>query len=886
MTGAYTKDNISGNIYLQLGLVLLSMVTVMVIFLPRIAAAQTESVMGQETDVMTEEVIDTRTPGSQDKSANIGSVISFNQVDRFADYTVEDAMVRISGVQVDRHGRINLRGVGPDRYNVTVDGQRIGTTGAGDRRFDLGSISADMVRDIEVIKVLTPDKYADALSGSINLVTRLEPGGPRQLNARLGGGGDTRYFPYTGSSNRASLSYSEALREDLTLAVNVSHMVDQRGWESLDVDYEVADFGTGPVDVIERVSPGLHTNGSNRTGGGLQLIFQPSEQVTWHVRGMINTNNRERITHKESSSVNGDWLRPDTTGAAGSRGTHAYDMRLWDSEIRQYAIQAGARHLFDGFNLEYKVGWAQSRFEQEEYLFPFMAGGLDYTINMEDRTRPTMQPTNISLMYDGTIDRREFSLQNIDRILKEHGDSRFSGRVDAEIPFGPATFKLGSSALLTYKDNNFDASNYRYSATTLNRFTVKGQEGIKIFNEEKYNIPRLNDASHTNSFFANNFPMMRWDRDHHHIHSEYLNHSASEHTFAGYGMATVDLTDGLTVIGGARLEYADNQYDGRKVEQDFIGRFNQAVDTTQATDYWHLFPNAQLLFSPLAEVNIRLAYSKTIARPDFNHLAPFEHTNIQDTTVFRGNPHLDPVTSDNLDLMVDYYFGNTGIFSIGLFHKQLSGFVFEKKGKIDIEKGDFTSLDKFFRDDEDLAVLSVHERTFENSDETAAIYGAEVSWQQYLDFFPGFLSNLGVYANYTWSRSVYDVSWRDEEVRLPGQSPHVVNAALDYTQNRFSARVSWHWTAEALTHLQGIPRLAPTIDPNEAVYVDYYEDGWTDVSASLRFRISGNFGFWADARNLLGGVDRIEYANSRTFYPVGIDRREGVNVTMGIRYSL
>ena len=61
-----------------------------------------------------------------------------------------------------------------------------------------------------------------------------------------------------------------------------------------------------------------------------------------------------------------------------------------------------------------------------------------------------------------------------------------------------------------------------------------------------------------------------------------------------------------------------------------------------------------LLFSPLAETSVRLANSRTIARPDFHHLAPFEHTNIQDTTVF----DVDYRDDDVLGLVCDTPGGN------------------------------------------------------------------------------------------------------------------------------------------------------------------------------------------------------------------------------------
>jgi|GEM_PF-2151552 len=69
----------------------------------------------------------------------------------------------------------------------------------------------------------------------------------------------------------------------------------------------------------------------------------------------------------------------------------------------------------------------------------------------------------------------------------------------------------------------------------------------------------------------------------------------------------------------------------------------------------------------------------------------------------------------------------------------------------------------------------------------------EVNWQQQLSFLPGFLNGLGIYANYTYTKSSADLPDRADSI-LPGQSGSVGNLALTYEKYGFTARfgVNYH----------------------------------------------------------------------------------------------
>lgn len=801
----------------------------------------------------------------QRESLGLVSSISSIQLDHFTDYTVEDGIARIPGVQVVQRGQLNIRGVGRNLYNVTIDGQRLGSTGLGDRVIDLGVFPISVIQQLDVYKVITPEMDADALGGTVNIITRRPVGTQRNIEAVIGGGANPNYFSQSGPESRASISYTDSPNDVISVAMAVYHQIDQRPWESLNLDYGVADFGNGPVDVIERITPAFQLDQRNRLGGRMQIIYQPTQRVTYHLQGMLNKDNRELISHRKSWAAGGDWSDQFTTGELGNRGSYNYDVQLQEINIQHLTVQTGAKHLLQTFDLDYNIGWSQSSIIQEEFRFPFHLGNLNYRISMGDRSRPSMEITNIPLMPDGTIDPRRIALEHIDRVFNEHVENKFSGNINIKIPFTLGLFKFGSAALLSDKDGDFNEYQYRHIRRfTLDRFSQVRNGNYNVL--DQYDISHFVDPFDAKAFYTGNRPSLTLDERLHYERSDIWNYGALENIYAGYGMVSVEFGR-FTFLGGARIEYTDAKYDGFNVFFDDIGTYISTNDTSQSISYTNIFPNIQLKFNPANRSNISAAYSRSLARPNFNQLAPFQLLNTQNSTLFRGNPYIDPMISDNLDVHFDHYFSNTGSFSVGLFYKELTGYVYLRERTI--EEGDFSGW---------------NERMFVNSDESATIYGIEASWQHHLAFLPGFLRNFSTYANYTWSHSELDTAIRQGNVVLPYHSPHIVNTALNYSQGRFSTQISYYWTAKFLNSLRENTQIAPSIHPTEAVYMDLYQDGWSDLSFSLRFRISNNFRYWINVSNLLN-TSISHYANDRDSYPVGTYLRDGVEFNMGIRYD-
>ncbi|MCU0411020.1 MAG: carboxypeptidase-like regulatory domain-containing protein, partial [Bacteroidetes bacterium] len=128
---------------------------------------------------------------NQQRTSNtIINVISEEKIQELPDANAAEAIGRLPGVSLIRSGgeanKVLLRGLSDKFSTITIDGIKVPPTDANERGVDLSTISQGTLAGVELFKALTPDKDADAIAGSINLVTKRAPQ-ERVLKADLKG---------------------------------------------------------------------------------------------------------------------------------------------------------------------------------------------------------------------------------------------------------------------------------------------------------------------------------------------------------------------------------------------------------------------------------------------------------------------------------------------------------------------------------------------------------------------------------------------------------------------------------------------------------------------------------------------------------------------------
>jgi outer membrane receptor protein involved in Fe transport len=245
---------------------------------------------------------------------------------------------------------------------------------------------------------------------------------------------------------------------------------------------------------------------------------------------------------------------------------------------------------------------------------------------------------------------------------------------------------------------------------------------------------------------------------------------------AGYAQAEIEIVDFLRATLGVRYETADQFVNA--IDLFGLGGNVGQLSTALSNDYW--LPSATLTWNFAEDMQLRLAASKTIARPQFRELAPQQYFDTESDRTFVGNNFLSDSELINLEARYEWYLGRNERITAAGFYKKIDRPI----EAIATQQGQ-----TFFT-------------TFANAPE-ADIYGGEIEVQKYFpltDWLPGkFFAtrDLVVSANYTYTKSQINVGAGDTTVpndtfgvpvpasnlfrdgsKLTGQSDHIANLQL------------------------------------------------------------------------------------------------------------
>ena len=112
----------------------------------------------------------------QRTSDNILDVMPQGVIQSLPNENIADVVGRMPGVSLERdegEGKyVQIRGTEPRLNNTTVDGVELPAPEDNVRQFKLDTIPSDIVESVEVNKTLAANQDADAIGGTVNLVTK------------------------------------------------------------------------------------------------------------------------------------------------------------------------------------------------------------------------------------------------------------------------------------------------------------------------------------------------------------------------------------------------------------------------------------------------------------------------------------------------------------------------------------------------------------------------------------------------------------------------------------------------------------------------------------------------------------------------------------------
>ncbi|SOD15392.1 TonB-dependent receptor [Pedobacter xixiisoli] len=785
-----------------------------------------------------------RALNQQKNKSNISNIISSDQVGRFPDANVGEALRRVPGVTMQNDQgearNIIIRGLAPELNSVTLNGDRIPSAEGDNRRVQMDLIPSDMIATIEVNKTLTSDMDADAIGGSVNLITRASPNGER-VSATLSSG----YNPirdkalYTGSFVYGNRFANNAIG----MVVSGSYNNQNYGSDNVEAVWAKDDFGNA---FVEETDIRRYDVQRVRRSVAAALDFKLGTNHTIFANAMYNwrddRENRYRMRiddiapqYNTSNEIIGYRGRVGLQTKGGIDNDRNKMTRLEDQRVQNYSLR-GEHLITSGLDMDWTVSYSTAREYRpnERYmLFRQSNRTLDFTGTDEF---PVFNATNLNANAVGlnTIS------ENTDLTEESELGAKLNFRVPLSVIEGQKG-RLRFGGRLRIKDKDRNNSFTKYTPVTGALIPNLGSIPNTFFDGKNFQageqyVPGLfASRAYLASLNLNNTAVFTGEED----PTEFLalNYTAKENIYAGYLRWDQDINDKLSVIAGLRLEHTRINYTGNIIEDEE----DLAGTRTSKNNYTDLLPSVTLKYQANDDLVFRGAFTTALARPNYYALTPFVGIIAGDEEIAAGNPNLDATYAYNFDLMAEQYFKSVGLISGGVFYKKLKNFIYTYADRA-------YTTSKFANDFPDLAnpIPAGEQWAFQQdrNGESVNVYGFEVAAQRQLDFLPGkFLRGFGVYANYTFTKSkAKGIANSDgdlrENITLPGTAPHMLNASLSWENSRFSARLSANYTAAYIDELGG------------DAFGDAYYDKQFFLDANASVKVSKVARFFAEATNL------------------------------------
>lgn len=780
-----------------------------------------------------------RAINSQKNSLGITNVVSADQVGKFPDSNIGDALKRISGINVQydqgeaRFGQV--RGTSADLSSVTINGNRIPSAEGDTRNVQLDLIPADMIQTIEVNKVVTPDMDGDAIGGSINLVTKNSPY-KRTITATAGSG-------YNWISEKAQLNlgftYGDRFFNDkLGIMLSASYQNAPSGSDDVEFVWDTDSKGTICLTDYQ-IRQYYVTRERQSYSAALDWDINANHKLFF--KGIFNNRNdwenRYRLTLKD---LNKDVNKKKEGAVADNKASVRLQTKAGSPNNRNARLERqrtmdftlGGEHLFGKLSMDWNASYARASEERpnERYL-GYELKKQNFDIDLSDIRRPyASAEAGSTLILNNNFSLQELTEQQEDIVEK---DLKFSMNFKLPLVKGFYSNQLRFGAKVVDKSKDKDLEFYDYEpvdekAFNSNSFSNTNEQNRNGYMPgEKYKAGTFISKEYVGGLDLNNSSLFNKTENLEELAGEY---KARETVTAGYLRFDQNFGKKLSAMVGLRLENTHLKYNGRKLTLNDDGDPESLTVTPDVKDsYLNILPSVLLKYNVNEDFKIRGSFTETLSRPKYSALIPNVNVNNKDSELTLGNPELKPTTSFNFDLSADYYFKSVGLVSIGIYYKDINDFIVTQTVRGYEYEGN--SYDKFMQP--------------RNAGD-ANLLGVEVGYQRDFGFIAPTLKCVGFYGTYTYTHSKvnnFNFTGRENEkdLKLPGSPEHTANASLYFEKGGLNVRLSYNFASDFIDEM------------GESAFYDRYYDkvNYMDVNASYTFGKKLRTTFYAEANNLL-----------------------------------
>ncbi|MEN8163573.1 MAG: TonB-dependent receptor [Acidobacteriota bacterium] len=727
---------------------------------------------GDEIDVKASpyQVGQAKALSKQKNAINITNVISADQIGQFPDKNAAEATQRIPGLTLYRdmgEGRyVLIRGTEPRLNSTTINGERIPSPEKDRRDVALDTIPADLLESIEVSKALTPDMDGDAIGGTVDLVTQRAPEKTR-VSGSLGLG----YNDLSGKTGyNGTFAWGQRFADQkFGVLVSASAASQERDTHNIEPEYDDGD--------LAELQMRAYQTKRERVGLTADFDWRVSDRSSYYLRTLFtNYQDDEQRRAKVEIPEDGEIER-------------GLKERLQESDILSFTF-GGENIVGTNLVIDYHVSRNTAKEETANQLTSvFIQEDVDFDPNV---SADFIDPNNI---YANPIneDINEFGFDEIEEEHKLSEEEDWVGAINfTQAFYRDADFsglwKAGAKARLKTKDQDVDVWAWESEDDLMLSDFLEDWTTRSPFYNGQYDIGQFQDPDLMRAMVESG--ALESERI---LDEDLADFESSEDTYAAFGMVELIFGGKTTILGGVRVENTTTHYDAWELAFDDEGDPLELMPVSGGKDYTEWLPQFHLIYKIDNKSNLRAAITKTLARPNFDHLAPFRLTNAEDQEIEMGNVDLDVTTAWNLDLLYEMYLEPVGVFSAGVFYKDLTDNIF------------------LFTFDEEIDGDTWEIVQPQNGD-SATLWGAEFAYQNMFTKLKGGWSGLGLYANYTWTDSEARYPDRDEVSTLQGQSSSIGNLALIYEKYGFSGRLSFNHHGKYILEVGG--------GPDEDLWVD------------------------------------------------------------------
>ena len=767
----------------------------------------------------------------QKSAMGITNVVSADQVGKFPDSNIGDALKRINGINVQydqgeaRFGQV--RGTSADLTSVTVNGNRLPSAEGDTRNVQLDLIPADMVQTIEVSKVVTADMDGDAIGSGINLVTKNTPY-RRVLNFTVGSG--YSWISEKPQWNLAATWGDRFLNDKLGIMASASYQYSPVGSDNTEFEYVEND---GEVQLKEAQVRQYYVT-RERQSYSLALDYQFNRLNKISFKGIYNRRNdwenRYRISYKKLSEAPSKQNVVIQT-KAGSADNHGARLEL--QQTMDFTLDG--EHQFGRLAADWAVSFSHASEDRpNERYAALKLKGTDWAASFEDAGE--RHPYSSLPIPD--FDDKGWKVDELTNSNQAIDEDEWKARLNFELPLAEGDFAstLRFGAKLTNKTKDRVTSFYSYDADVVSdwRDNLVSQVRPGFYAGSQYPIGQ--------QFISKDY-LSRIDFSKHEgeevLEEEAGNYHATERITSGFLRfdqqlgRRVDATIGLRVenthLSTHGLQYVSEETD------DEVAEALQPTGTFTHS-YTDLLPSLLLKYKLSDDGHLRFSVTRTLSRPKYSAMIANKIFKLSDQEATIGNPGIKPTTAWNMDLSAEYYFKSIGLVSAGLFFKDIKRVNLETVGYY---KGSEIGL----AGNDDLFTVMQNLNAYD-----ARVLGVETAFQRDFGFIAPALKCLGLYANYTYTHSwTHNYNPRlgildTDNVKMAGSPEHTANASLFFEKKGWQARLSYNYASSFVDEMN-----------TGARELDRYYDcvHYLDLNASYTFGKRARVTVFGEATNLL-----------------------------------